>query len=62
MRFDLSNPNKIEQQVLPIKDLMNVVAIEFDLKNNCLFWADIVKDVIGVSLVNQNNSRLRLKF
>nr|XP_018900989.1 PREDICTED: sortilin-related receptor-like isoform X1 [Bemisia tabaci] len=47
VRFDLSNPNKIEQQVLPIKDLMNVVAIEFDLKNNCLFWADIVKDVIG---------------
>lgn len=32
---------------LPVKDLKNVIAIEFDMRNNCLYWADIVNDTIG---------------
>lgn len=43
-RFDLA---KQELQELPIKNLKNVIAIDFDMKNNCVYWADIVSDTIG---------------
>ncbi|XP_066589021.1 sortilin-related receptor-like [Prorops nasuta] len=43
-RIDLVNQSL---EVLPVHDLRNVIAIEFDLKNNCLYWADIVNDTIG---------------
>lgn len=35
---------------LPIKNLKNVIAIDFDMSNNCVYWADIVTDTIGVSI------------
>lgn len=35
-------------EVLPVRKLENVIAVEFDVKNNCVFWADIVTDTIGV--------------
>lgn len=35
-------------EVLPVRKLENVIAVEFDVKNNCVFWADIVSDTIGV--------------
>lgn len=35
-------------EVLPVRKLENVIAIEFDVQNNCVFWADIVTDAIGV--------------
>ena len=34
---------------LPIFGLKNVIAIEFDMANNCVYWADIINDTIGVS-------------
>uniref|UniRef100_A0A2S2QL46 Sortilin-related receptor n=1 Tax=Sipha flava TaxID=143950 RepID=A0A2S2QL46_9HEMI len=34
-------------EVLPVRKLENVIAVEFDVKNNCIFWADIVTDTIG---------------
>lgn len=34
---------------LPILNLKNVIAIDFDMRNNCVYWADIVTDTIGVS-------------
>ncbi|XP_046384462.1 sortilin-related receptor-like isoform X2 [Ischnura elegans] len=34
-------------QVLPVEKLKNVIAVEFDLRNNCVYWADIKDDVIG---------------
>ena len=37
-------------ETLPIEGLQNVIAVEFDYHNNCLFYADIVSDVISVSL------------
>ncbi|XP_058808716.1 sortilin-related receptor-like [Phymastichus coffea] len=45
-RIDLKDPNaKVEN--LPVHNLKNVIAIEFDMQNNCLYWADIVIDTIG---------------
>jgi hypothetical protein len=46
----ISLEGKPNFQPYPVKNLKNVIAIEFDLKNNCLYWADIVDDVIGVGI------------
>uniref|UniRef100_A0A2M4B8R2 Sortilin-related receptor n=1 Tax=Anopheles marajoara TaxID=58244 RepID=A0A2M4B8R2_9DIPT len=50
-RIDLRTDERME---LPIKGLKNVIAIEFDLKRNCVFWADIMTDVIGRHCLNGN--------
>ncbi|XP_068629296.1 sortilin-related receptor isoform X1 [Battus philenor] len=42
-RIDLSDNTTI----YPIKDQQNIVAIEFDMKNNCIYWADIELDKIS---------------
>lgn len=45
-RVDLKD-NSVDK--LPVSNLTNVVAIEFDMKNNCVYWADIRQEIIGVS-------------
>ncbi|CAH0560374.1 unnamed protein product [Brassicogethes aeneus] len=32
---------------LPVKNLKNVITIDFDVRNNCVYWADIILDIIG---------------
>lgn len=44
VRIDLEN-NKMDP--LPILDLKNVIAIDFDMRNSCVYWADVVTDTIG---------------
>ncbi|GLH07501.1 Vitellogenin receptor [Gryllus bimaculatus] len=34
-------------ETLPIRNLRNVIAVEFDMRNNCVYWADIVYDNIA---------------
>ncbi|XP_034183961.1 sortilin-related receptor [Osmia lignaria lignaria] len=48
-REHISRIDLVEEKLetLPVHDLKNVIAIEFDMKNNCLYWADIVNDTIG---------------
>lgn len=53
-RIDLLSGNRTE---LPVSDLRNVIAIEFDLKNNCVFYADVLSDTIGRQCFNGNQSR-----
>lgn len=36
----------------PVKDQKNIVAIEFDIKNNCIYWADIELDKIRRQCLN----------
>ncbi|KAJ8960391.1 hypothetical protein NQ314_006081 [Rhamnusium bicolor] len=43
-RFNLIT-NKLEE--LPVKNLKNVIAIDFDMSTNCVYWADIALDTIG---------------
>lgn len=43
-RIDIPSGNK---QILPLTKLLNVIAIDFDMKHNCVFWADILSDQIG---------------
>lgn len=44
IRIDMET-NKLDP--LPILNLKNVIAIDFDMRNNCVYWADIVSDTIG---------------
>ncbi|XP_012150619.1 sortilin-related receptor isoform X2 [Megachile rotundata] len=48
-REHISRIDLVEEKLeaLPVHDLKNVIAIEFDMRNNCLYWADIVNDTIG---------------
>ncbi|XP_076656222.1 sortilin-related receptor isoform X2 [Halictus rubicundus] len=52
-RIDLTE-EKLEK--LPVHDLKNVIAIDFDMRNNCLYWADIVNDTIGRQCFNGTNA------
>lgn len=45
-----------EKEVLPVTGLKNVIAIEFDIKHNCVLWADIQTDQIGRQCLNGNQS------
>lgn len=40
------------KEIFPVTGLKNVIAIDFDLANNCVFWADIMTDVIGRQCLN----------
>uniref|UniRef100_A0AAG5DRM1 Sortilin-related receptor n=1 Tax=Anopheles atroparvus TaxID=41427 RepID=A0AAG5DRM1_ANOAO len=51
-RIDLRNNNSRMEFAIP--GLKNVIAIEFDMKRNCVFWADIMTDVIGRLCLNGN--------
>uniref|UniRef100_A0A1B6DW73 Sortilin-related receptor n=1 Tax=Clastoptera arizonana TaxID=38151 RepID=A0A1B6DW73_9HEMI len=44
VRFDLKNP---VLEVLPIGGKHNIITIDFDIHNNCVFWADIISDTIN---------------
>lgn len=44
--FKLDDP---KPEVLPIAGLQNVIAIDYDMENNCVFYADIVLDTISVN-------------
>lgn len=57
-REHISRINLIDEKLetLPVHGLKNVIAIEFDLKNNCLYWADIVNDTIGRQCLRDGTS------
>ncbi|XP_014239724.1 sortilin-related receptor-like isoform X1 [Cimex lectularius] len=44
IRVDLVSHN---HEILPVKNLRNVVAIDFDIKDNCVYFADIGDKKIG---------------
>uniref|UniRef100_W4VRP1 Sortilin-related receptor n=1 Tax=Corethrella appendiculata TaxID=1370023 RepID=W4VRP1_9DIPT len=58
-RINLANNSK---EVFPVNGLKNVIAIEFDIHNNCVFWADIMNDVIGRQCLNGNQTVERLVY
>lgn len=44
LRIDLRNPSRLDE--LPLPSLQNVFALEFDLRTNCVYWADSLQDKI----------------
>lgn len=43
---------------LPIPNLKNVIAIDFDLAENCVYWADIAEDTIGRQCLDGNSTEM----
>ncbi|RZC34546.1 sortilin-related receptor-like [Asbolus verrucosus] len=43
---------------LPVKKLKNVIAIDFDMRNNCVYWADIALDTIGRQCLNDSEPEI----
>ncbi|XP_073946301.1 sortilin-related receptor-like isoform X2 [Choristoneura fumiferana] len=52
-RIDLSDNSTL----FPVKSQNNIVAIEFDLKNNCIYWADIEIDKISRQCFNNGTTQ-----
>lgn len=48
VRWDLAT---LQLEELPVRGLQSVVAVEFDIHNNCVYWADIMTDTISVSSI-----------
>lgn len=44
MRIDINNFKSIE--TLPLPRVKSVIAIDFELKNHCLYWSDVSRDHI----------------
>lgn len=57
-RDHISKINLVDgvKETFPVTGLKNVIAIDFDLENNCVFWADIMTDVIGRQCLNGSSS------
>ena len=50
MRYDLVNPSDgLVPLPLEKTSAAIIIALEFDIKNNCLYWSDINKNKIMVS-------------
>ncbi|ERL95566.1 sortilin-related receptor [Dendroctonus ponderosae] len=49
LRENISRYNLVSNTLepLPIKNLKNVIAVEFDMSTNCVYWADINLDTIN---------------
>ncbi|XP_044254445.1 sortilin-related receptor-like isoform X1 [Tribolium madens] len=47
---------KLEE--LPVRNLKNVIAIDFDMRNNCVYWADIALDTIGRQCLNDSEPEI----
>ncbi|KAL0829250.1 hypothetical protein ABMA28_004072 [Loxostege sticticalis] len=43
--------------IMPVTDQKNIVAIEFDMKNNCIYWADIELDKISRQCFNNGTTQ-----
>ncbi|XP_054265258.1 sortilin-related receptor-like isoform X2 [Macrosteles quadrilineatus] len=55
VRFDLAT---LELEQLPVRGLQNVIAVDFDIHNNCVYWADIITDEIGRQCLGTDNTNL----
>ncbi|KAL0266712.1 UNVERIFIED_CONTAM: hypothetical protein PYX00_009183 [Menopon gallinae] len=53
-RIDLKDNSVVK---LPIENLTNVITIEFDMRNNCVYWADMRHEVIGRQCLASGTSK-----
>ncbi|XP_042893587.1 sortilin-related receptor-like isoform X2 [Penaeus japonicus] len=47
LRYNLVDPGA-GLRPLPIPNLRMVIALDFDMKNNCIYWSDINEDNLGI--------------
>lgn len=49
LRYNLVDPGA-GLRPLPIPNLRMVIALDFDMKNNCIYWSDINEDNLGIKV------------
>ncbi|KAF2890404.1 hypothetical protein ILUMI_15769, partial [Ignelater luminosus] len=54
-RFDLST--RLEE-VLSVPNIQSVAPVEYDILNNCLFWADFKRDIIAKQCFNDDTTEI----
>ncbi|CAK1543183.1 unnamed protein product [Leptosia nina] len=58
LREKIARINLVDNStIIPIKGQQNIVAIEFDMKNNCIYWADIEVDKISRQCFNNGEKQ-----
>ena len=57
LKLDLANPDQ-ELEELPLIGLSNVIAMDLDYETDCVFWADIDKDLIMKQCLSNSNGSL----
>ena len=55
VKIDLSNPDA-ELEKLPLIGNSNVIAMDQYYETDCVFWADIEKDIIIKQCLNMNST------
>lgn len=55
IRLDLATK---EVFTFPLEDLKNAITVEFDMKENCLYYADIVTDMISRQCLNGSGTEI----
>ena len=56
LRIDLRNLSHID--VLPLTQIQNVIALEFDMEDNCVIYGDIEMDKIFIQCFNGTEPRV----
>lgn len=49
LRYNLVDPGA-GLRPLPIPNLKMVIALDFDMKNNCIYWSDINESNLGIKV------------
>ncbi len=59
MRTEIHRYLLVEErdEKLPIEGLSAVIAIDYNWRDNCMFWADIVEDAIHVSIATPQSKK-----
>lgn len=52
--MDLTQPNSTLES-LPLIGITNVIAMDFDMETDCVFWADIDQDTIMKQCLNDSS-------
>ena len=56
LRIDLRNLSHVD--VLPLTQIQNVIALEFDMEDNCVIYGDIEMDKIFIQCFNGTEPRV----
>lgn len=56
-RIDLSTNEKL---ILPIGDLLDVTAVQYDANGNCVMWSDRAYNIIGRQCLNDDNRSMEV--
>ena len=56
IRINLRDTNEVQK--LPLKNVQNVITVEFDVEDNCVMYGDIALDKIYIQCLNGSEPRI----